>query len=250
MVRSSCLETSTSALIEQTTWMQLTFWFSWQSWPNKQSGLPNTQACKHTGPDHHIWGWLFGTLHITRSSSGHHVVLFDISLPKKEFKKKTITYRKLKNIDYRTFAAKINKKMKGIEDSHSSLDQLVSNFNNILLDTLDEFVPKKTKVISNRQYIPWFNDNITNLIKERHKAENIWRKDKSNTNNFMKFYRLCRLLSNTVDIVEKAYYKDKVRECKNDYKQVFSVCNSLLGRGKGLPLPPCESKQQLANEFN
>ena len=39
-------------------------------------------------------------------------------------------------------------------------------------------------------------------------------------------------------------------EYRNNYKQVFSVCDSLLGRGKDLPLPPCESKQQLANEFN
>ena len=31
---------------------------------------------------------------------------------------------------------------------------------------------------------------------------------------------------------------------------MFSACNSLLGRGKDLPLPPCESKQQLATEFN
>ena len=106
--------------------------------------------------------------------------------------------------------------------------------------------PKKTKVIGNRQCIPWFNDSITNLMKERHKAENIWRKDKSNTNNFIKFYRL---VSNTMDIAEKAYHKDKLMECKKDYKQVFSVYNSLLGRGKDLPLPPCESKLQLANEY-
>ena len=140
--------------------------------------------------------------------------------------------------------------MEGIEHSHGSLDQLVSDFNIILVDALDEFAPKKTKVICNRHYIPWFNDNITNLIKERCKAENIWRMSKSNTNNFKKFYRLCRLVSNTMDIAEKAYYKDKLVKCKNDYKQLFSVCNNLLGRGKDLPLPPCKSKQQLANEFN
>ena len=101
-----------------------------------------------------------------------------------------------------------------------------------MLDTFDEFAPKKTKVISNRQHVLWFNDNITNLIKERCKAENIWRKDKSNTNNFIKFYRLCRYVSNTMDIVEKAYYKDKLRECNSDYKQLFSVCNSLFGQRK------------------
>ena len=53
-----------------------------------------------------------------------------------------------------------------------------------------------------------------------------------------------------MDIDEKAYYRDKLMECKNDYKQVFSVCNTLLGRGRNLPVPPCESKQQLANKFN
>ena len=210
------------------------------------------QTCKHTG-----------ALIITSendpsapcTSQGHlfcdhHVVLFDLSLPKKEFKKKTITYGKLKNINYSTFAAEINKNMEGIKGCNGSLNQLIFNFNEILLDTLDEFAPKKTKVISNRQFIPWLHDNITNLIKERCKAENIWRKDKSNANNFIKFYRLCRLASNTMDIIQKAYCKDKPMECKNNYKQVFSVYNSLLGRAKDIPLPPCESKQQLSNEFN
>ena len=46
-----------------------------------------------------------------------------------------------------------------------------------------------------------------------------------------------------MDIAEKAYHRDKLMEYKNDYKQVFSVCNSLLGRWKDLTLPPCESKQ-------
>ena len=54
--------------------------------------------------------------------SDHHMVIFNLSLPKKELKKKTITYRKLKNIDYSTFAAKINEKMDGIKDSNGSLD--------------------------------------------------------------------------------------------------------------------------------
>ena len=82
--------------------------------------------------------------------SDHHVVLFDLILPKKEFKKNTIIYRKLKNIDYGTFATKINEKIEEIEECHGSCDQLVSNFNKIFLDTLDKFAPKKIKVISNR----------------------------------------------------------------------------------------------------
>ena len=48
--------------------------------------------------------------------SDHHMVLFYLSLPKKKFKKNTITYRKLKNADYSTFAAKINEKMEGINN--------------------------------------------------------------------------------------------------------------------------------------
>ena len=103
--------------------------------------------------------------------SVHHVVLFDLSLPKMKFKKKSVTYRKLMNTNYSTFAAKINDNMKGIKNCHGSLNHLVSNFSKILLETLDEFAPKKTRVISNRQCVPWFNNNNTNLIKERHKPE-------------------------------------------------------------------------------
>ena len=39
-------------------------------------------------------------------------------------------------------------------------------------------------------------------------------------------------------------------EHKHNYKQVFNICNNLFRRNQDIPLPPCESNQELADSFN
>ena len=53
-----------------------------------------------------------------------------------------------------------------------------------------------------------------------------------------------------LDNAEREYYGSSLSGHKFDLKQVFNICNGLLGQDKDLPLPPCHSSQVLADQFN
>ena len=64
------------------------------------------------------------------------------------------------------------------------------------------------------------------------------------------FCTQCRLVSNLRFATEKEYYHDTFHEHSGNIKQVFKLCNSLLGRGKEQSLPPGLNNQELADKFN
>ena len=49
---------------------------------------------------------------------------------------------------------------------------------------------------------------------------------------------------------EEKYYLNIFHEHRRNTKYVFKVCNSLLGKGKDLPLPPGFTNQELADNCN
>ena len=49
---------------------------------------------------------------------------------------------------------------------------------------------------------------------------------------------------------ERHFLHSKLYENSNNPKQIFRICNSLLGRNKDSPLPPGFTNQELANNFN
>ena len=64
------------------------------------------------------------------------------------------------------------------------------------------------------------------------------------------FCSQCRLVSNLLFSTEKKYYLNILHEHRRNTKQVFKVCDSLLGRGKEPSLPPGFTNQELADNFN
>ena len=55
---------------------------------------------------------------------------------------------------------------------------------------------------------------------------------------------------NLLFATEKEYYWDTFHEHTGNIKQVFKLCDSLLGRGKEQSLPPGLNNQELADKFN
>ena len=105
------------------------------------------------------------------------------------------------------------------------------------------------KVISDKLKIPGFNDTANVDIKHRRKLEKIWQKDITNMDKYLEFYHQWIKVYSILYKPEKDFYHTNLNENKCNYKQIFSICNSLLGRNQDLPLSPSESNQDLTNDF-
>ena len=148
------------------------------------------------------------------------------------------------------FSKDITEELCSANLSTQFLDELVKLYNDTLSAVLDDHAPLKRKKAPTHQKVPWLNEQISNEIRLRRKAEWAWLKVKSNLNKYLSFHQQRRYLSNMTDQTEKEYYLTKLSESTFKTKQVFTICNNLLGKDKDLPLPPGYTNHELADNFN
>ena len=96
---------------------------------------------------------------------------------------------------------------------------------------------------------PWFSNRIKAEIRIRGKKELIWIKDR-NKYTYQAFYNQRCYCSNIIKSMQRQYFKEKLIENHNNYKEIFRLTNKLLGKENELPLPPAEDLTTQANEFN
>ena len=58
------------------------------------------------------------------------------------------------------------------------------------------------------------------------------------------------LFSNLMDAAENRFYKDSLAQHKGSTKEIFKICDSLLGRNQDLPQPPGLTDEEQASHFN
>ena len=93
--------------------------------------------------------------------SDHCHVLCKLSLKREDIQRKTITYRKLTDIDTEEMA----KHTRVTSSSEGNLDEKVGDFDNALSSSLDAVALVQTKQITIWRTIPWFTDDARNLKK-------------------------------------------------------------------------------------
>ena len=182
--------------------------------------------------------------------SDHYLVTFDIttSLPKDN--RTTISFRKIKDMDFTNFRYHILRGFANADLKSLSVNETVNLYNNTLQEAIDKFATIKVKSVNPRKKVkPWFSTNIHHEIQHCRKLERKWKLNKSDQQAYMEFYRQRRKVHNLMDTAERIFYRNKLQDSRNDFKAIYCICNGLLGCTRDLPLPPCESKQELADRF-
>ena len=103
---------------------------------------------------------------------------------------------------------------------------------------------------SSRKKLLWYNEEIANTIRCRRKPEKSWLSDKSDTAKPNDFYITRRRVANLITSAECQYYCDFLSQHKTSMKEIFWVCDKLLGRNQDLPPLPGFSEQELASRFS
>ena len=155
-----------------------------------------------------------------------------------------ISYRKIKSINIDSF----------IEDcdlsnlSNKSLEEMVQQVGSKFKNALDKNAPIKTKVTTVRKTVPWFNENLRNHKRivwnwewtwKKYKTKDTWLAFKIERSNFRGSLKGAR----------KEFVSNSILECDRDNKKLYKLASSLMGMAKENPLPKCDSKENLANQF-
>ena len=99
----------------------------------------------------------------------------------------------------------------------------VLNSNTILKQLLNQHAQLKTNYLTLHNEIPWFNSKLkspshSNLIDLR-------------KNRYIYIYR------NELKSTKTDYFTDKINDCSHDYKRLYSITKTLLGKNKKFTLP-------------
>ena len=112
--------------------------------------------------------------------SDHNLVLFNVNSTSITATKRILSFCKIKNINIEKFETDIKQKIGNYQKlDDNTLDQNLDLFRKALTTTLDDHAPEQTKVVSNWQKIPWFNDSISDSIQLWCKLEHKWKPNKT-----------------------------------------------------------------------
>ena len=153
-----------------------------------------------------------------------------------------------KNIDIAAFSADIASSMLCASVHWDNIDALSDCFNKTLTDILDKFAPLKTRIMINRPKVPWFNDDIKQLKRQRRRLEK--RAVKTDLpGDWNNYHKVRNQYSAFLKSARVNYYSNLIDQCAGDSRKLFRVVNSLCREPLETALPEHTDPTKLANEF-
>ena len=178
----------------------------------------------------------------------HFAILMKVNVSKPPPIRKTVTYRKSRDINIEDFKADI-RSSELFGPKPDSMAEASEKYHTVLSSLLDKHAPEKTKTIVLRPQCPWFNQEIHDEKHIKRKLERKWQESKLTVDH--EIYRSqCLVVNDVIERSRETYYKDKIKSCGNDQKQIFKVTNHLLGNKPEVKLPSHTSAKELAQDFS
>ena len=180
--------------------------------------------------------------------SDHHVIHAMLKCTKPHPPQKVITFRQIGDIAIDEFKEDILQS-DIYKNKASDVADLVTQYDTVLRNLLDKHAPEVTKKVADKEKRPWINEKIKNAKRRRRRMERRWRKTRLTVHR--EAYKAEKDNFQTLLDEEKAmYFKTKIEDCEGDQKQLFSLVNNLLGKGKSSALPTHDNLGDLVNSFS
>ena len=112
--------------------------------------------------------------------SDHTFVVCQLNTKKPATFMEIITYRKYKQIDIEKFKNDIEQSClytmteSTCNEDTCDMETMAAQYNTTLRQIMDDHAPEKTKTVKKKPAMPWFNDEIKGLKRDRRKAERQW----------------------------------------------------------------------------
>jgi hypothetical protein len=161
--------------------------------------------------------------------------------------KKRIKYRPWKLLDINTFKLKILASPL-LNSPPMSAEEYANQFQLDINNILDELIPEKTKIVTDRPSQPWFNKDISDARQRRSQLERAWRHSKL-PSDLKRFRKQCRYARKLVNNSKSEYFSNLINENLTSPKALWQSLNKLLNRNKLSVFPHLNSPRELADKF-
>ncbi|GFS07905.1 reverse transcriptase-like protein [Elysia marginata] len=126
----------------------------------------------------------------------------------------------------------------------------IDSLNSALSKLLEDAAPMRRRTVKPRPPAPWLTPQVKAAKQERRKAERQWKK--SGLTVHRDIYRLKhQFVCNLIKDLKRKYVNDKIVESRSS-KEIFNICNDLLGKNKPKSLPnnfPPDKIPDVLNDF-
>ena len=117
---------------------------------------------------------IISDVYVSSMLSDHMSVHFNLQYRKAIAVKQMATYRRYRSINKEQLSQDIEAS-NIVDHSFQYIDDMVCSYNNTIRAIIDNHAPLKTKIISIRKKVPWFDDKLTEVKRNRRKLERIWK---------------------------------------------------------------------------
>ena len=115
---------------------------------------------------------------------------------------------------------------------------------------VDKHAPLKRCKVPDKPQKPWFTDGIAQKIQTRWKIERAWHVDSIDDTKYHLLKLQRKHVSQIIKAAECRYINATLTENKGNSKDIYNICNNLLGCNMLLPLPNYTNPATLVQSFN
>ena len=116
-----------------------------------------------------------------------------------------------------------------LNQSHKSIDSLVHSYNTHLLLLREKHAPLITKTITLHPHAPWFNQEMHEAKHSRRTLERKYKQSGLQIDRII-FDDHCIRMRKICARTKQLFYKDKLKSCKNERGNMFTIVNELATR--------------------
>ena len=180
--------------------------------------------------------------------SDHYMLMTRLSVPKPVPLTKTVTFRKLKDIDMDSFRQDIVSSNLCRNYKDMNIDVLVETYYTEMHDILERHAPLISTTKREKRE-PWFNDETHAKRRTARKFERRYRKSGSEDDK-LQFRKHCDDYQHSLSKAKTDNLCRTVSENERDQKALYRTMNKIMHRNQANPLPEHSSSVQLANDFS
>ena len=160
-----------------------------------------------------------------RSISDHRAIVSELDIRVQHNNSRMVTFRNLTQINVEEYQSSLNF---GNTEEMEDLDLVYEKYENELTRVLDQLAPDRTKLLTNRDNRPWFNQALASQKRVLRRCKKIWLRYRTEA-CWQAYQHARRHYQGKIVEKKKEMISKKIEECGSDSRKLFQLVIHLTG---------------------